>query len=222
MKLSIPQRNELFDILTSAGLSAQQFDWEQQGSSGFSQKVVRMRLRRIDREQHFEINQVGVQQDTEYNCTYTPGAKKQTEEHKRIRWGTLLSFFKQWCSALGNDVSGGDKWAEIAKQLESARILTHPMDEQSFTETELLDLHHRLGSLKENLCTISLQPMQGQLVVATLDRVADQAKYLNKFDWKSLFAGTIANLIITLRLPPSIGKAFWDCTKESFDNSFSS
>lgn len=218
MKLQTSQRNELFDLLTAGGLSPENFEWEQQ-QGGFSGAVVRMRLKRIGKEQHFEINQIRVNTENEYNCKFIPGAKNAAEEHSGIRWGTLVAFFKKWCSLLGHDTapaSNTDKWAEIKKQLDSTRVRTYPTDEQNFIEGELNDLQQRMTQLKQNILTLPLPPLHKQLIETTLDRVVSQADNMNKFDWKSLLAGTIANLVATLQIPEGTAIGLWQYTKSAF------
>lgn len=40
---------------------------------------------------------------------------------------------------------------------------------------------------------------------------------LKKFDWKSLFVGTIVNLIMSLGIPPESAGAVWEIIKRAFN-----
>jgi hypothetical protein len=51
-----------------------------------------------------------------------------------------------------------------------------------------------------------------------LDALSAKIDELNKFDWKSMFIGTIASLIMTLVVPPEVSGMLWEYIKMSFNN----
>ncbi|WP_157730814.1 hypothetical protein [Arenibacter algicola] len=47
--------------------------------------------------------------------------------------------------------------------------------------------------------------------------MGDKVDDLTKFDWKALFIGTIATLVISLGIPPESNGMLWEWIKSAFN-----
>jgi hypothetical protein len=73
-----------------------------------------------------------------------------------------------------------------------------------------------LGIIK----TIPLLTVQETAIANQLDHLMELAKELNKFDWKSLFIGTISSIIIQLGVTKENAHELWSLIKKVFNNFF--
>lgn len=87
---------------------------------------------------------------------------------------------------------------------------------QPFNELERSHTKSSIGELKANINQLQINTETLNEVNFKLDQLAAKVDDLNKFDWKSLFIGTIISLIMTFSVPPEAQGLIWGYIKSAF------
>jgi hypothetical protein len=127
--------------------------------------------------------------------------------------------FKEWLGYLAREISIEDKWLRFANEVEQINI-SESSENDKFSASEFDKLQSQMLSLKERIRKIDLTPQQLLTIENKIDHITDLAKNLNKFDWKSLFAGTIVSIIVQLGVTQENAKAIWDSIRSVFNTYF--
>lgn len=211
----LSQKNSLFDAILKVGLAPSDFiylDEEEHRDSGV--------LVRYKKEEYcYNVYRFSTDQLNEYRSQYIPGFDSYQSHYYSKGWHPILLNFLDWLNYLKRELSLSDKWEDIQKQLESgAQFKTGAGDEFKFSVKEYEDIQRRMAALKEGVKTIPLPAEQLKLIEAKLDHLTEVAKDMNKFDWKGLFVGSIAGIIIQLSMPASASGMLWELVKQAFSN----
>jgi hypothetical protein len=213
MKLLTSQKDTLFDLIEKKGLSPSQFS--------FSDKSSKFRpgqspcLKFNNSEFYFTFDS----KDNKYYSIYSPGNDKFVDEAAPITWDNQLYYFKEWVAYLIREISAPNKWERLKKELEEISI-NFDSSEDKFSFQEYEELKTKVAFLKQNISTVGLAINQAQAINAKLDHLTELAKDMNKFDWKSLFIGTIMSIIIQLSVTPDNAKTLWTLIRQAFNNYF--
>jgi hypothetical protein len=77
-------------------------------------------------------------------------------------------------------------------------------------------VRNSLTELKERIKVLELGEEKYGVIERKIDDLSKKLDELNKFDWKSLFIGSIANLIMTMAIPPEASGMIWHFIKALF------
>lgn len=131
-------------------------------------------------------------------------------------WATTLTLFENWIKQVSTELNSATGW----ETFENTNFLNTEYEDlnNEFTELEKIQTKQNIKELKVKIKLLNLAPEKLQLIENKLDSLSHKVDELNKFDWKSLFIGTIASLIMTLVIPQEASGMFWEYIKSSFNN----
>lgn len=131
-------------------------------------------------------------------------------------WATVLSKFNNWTEDVFTERNSTTGW----ESFENTNFLNAEYNDldTSFTEVEKTQTKESITELKMKIKLLNLAPEKLQIIEAKLDSLTMKVDELNKFDWKSLFIGTIASLMMTFVIPQEASGMFWEYIKSSFNN----
>jgi hypothetical protein len=117
------------------------------------------------------------------------------------------------------ELNSPNKWDRLSKEIKNAGInLDKNNSDNKFSILEYEDLKTKILTLKQSSHTIGLTSEQSNAIEAKLDHLTDMAKILNKFDWKSLFVGTIISVVIQLNVTQDNANSLWTLIRQIFKN----
>lgn len=131
-------------------------------------------------------------------------------------WATTLTMFGNWAKQVSTELNSTTGW----ETFENTNFLnTEYVDlNTEFTTIEKAQTKESIKELKVKIKLLNLAPEKLQVIENKLDSLFQKVDELNKFDWKSLFIGTIASLIMTFVIPQEASGMFWEYLKSSFNN----
>jgi hypothetical protein len=129
-------------------------------------------------------------------------------------WESAKSRFKTWAEQLAKEFNTPTGW----ETFESENFLDTSFDEleEEFSASEKLQIRQSIKELEERIKTLELPSASLQIIEKKLNELSNKVDELNKFDWKALFIGTIANLILTSVIPKEFGGMIWEYIKIAF------
>ena len=133
-----------------------------------------------------------------------------------VNWNTLLQHFLEWAKKLYAELNSPTGW----ESFENTNFLNAEYEElnTNFTDIEKRQTKQSIKDLKVKIKLLNLSPDKLEIIESKLDSLSIKIDELNKFDWKSMFIGTIASLIMTFVVPQEAGGMFWEYIKSSFHN----
>jgi hypothetical protein len=215
MKLLITQKNELYDLITAFGLSPSQFKLTE-ARSEMSEGQVATVLQLTNTKFHFIIETFN--SDNPY-LYYSPGDGKYASENHADGWNEVISYLHIWLNALTQEITAEDKWARLETEVKALKIKIDN-EQDKFSAHEFEQLKSQIYLLKDGIRRIGLSDSQVQTINEKLDHLTSLATEMNKFDWKSLFIGTIVSMIIQLSVTPDNASSLWKLIKQVFNNYF--
>lgn len=131
-------------------------------------------------------------------------------------WATTLTMFDNWTKHVSTELNSTTGW----ETFENTNFLNAEYEDLNteFTELEKTQTKESIKELKGQIKLLNLAPEKVQVIETKLDSLSQKVDELNKFDWKSLFIGTIASLMMTFVIPPEASGIFWEYLKISFNN----
>jgi hypothetical protein len=215
MKLLPSQKDELYNFIEEVGFSPMQFDFEER-LSRFSphQKATILMLKNSDYFFSFDTNR---NSSTEHFAFYCPGQEAHTENAFTQSWVSQKNCFGRWLNYLKRELETPNKWERLNKEIQSLKFNLIP-EEGKFTVNEYEELKSKLLILTGQISNSKLPIDQINIINDKIDHLTDLAKDMNKFDWKSLFIGTIVSLIIQLGLTQENAQLIWQYIKMTFNN----
>lgn len=214
-KLKTSQKNEFFDLITKSHFGVEMFNYEDHFNeeSGDSKVIIKD----LSQSFYFEIKNF----KSGYGLEFSPGYDKLHETLGVINWGEIVSQFDKWLYRLKDEINSGDKWEEFKKIIEDTSLSTDTnLLNDKFTVPEYLEIKSKIDLLRTELSKVNLTSLQLNSVNNKLDLLMEQTKSLGKFDWRSLFIGTIMSIILQLSLSQEQGKLIWIIIKQIFSNYF--
>lgn len=216
MELLKSQKNQLFEIIQQSGLSPMQFDFNYYETPKRGRDLATI-LRYIDSEFYYSFERIKETSDSHY-AVFSPGRGIWEEEAYPGSWGNQLTYFNDWLTNLKIEITTPDKWERLYSEVEAIE-LNFEDDRNFFTVPEYEEIKQRIKTIEGRLSEISLIPEQLEKIISKLDQVAEMAKTMNKFDWKSQFIGALVSIIIQLSITPENAKAIWNIVKGTFSQS---
>lgn len=131
-------------------------------------------------------------------------------------WETTLTMFVNWTKQVSTELNETTGW----ETFENTNFLNTEYEDLNteFTIVEKAQTKESIKELKVKIKLLNLAPEKLQVIESKLDSLSQKVDELNKFDWKSLFIGTIASLIMTFVIPQEASGIFWEYLKSSFNN----
>ncbi|MBS1687297.1 MAG: hypothetical protein JSS96_01130 [Bacteroidetes bacterium] len=206
MQLLKSQKNKLFDTIISKGLSPNQFI--------LRERIDVSLIYKAEQRYKFDISQLS---DNSYNVNFSPAEKYYNDEFRLFNWYQVPIALGNWISYVKREAQEEDKWEQMETVIQEAHLSVIYDDNRKFTVQEYVLLEKKIIELKASILTLEFLPKQIDAINSKLDQVLKLAIDLNKFDWQSLFVGTIVNIIIQLGLTPSNAHALWLLIKNAFN-----
>lgn len=202
MRITNIQKWELSEIFRKAGLNA--LDFETSGQY----KEFKVKFKHEYFSFLFNLQKHDTYQFTIFSANSTKG---QTLSGS---WEQSKKKFEKWVKEIATELSTPTGW----EHFQSDNFLNASYEElnRSFTETERVQTKQSLLELKERIKTLELSNITMTVIDKKLSDLDSRVDELKKFDWKSLFVGTIANLIMTLAIPPDASGLIWEYIKTTF------
>jgi hypothetical protein len=219
MKLLTSQKNILFELIQKTEFSPLNFEFKDIPSEKYmGQPATELRLKKTDYFFRFET---GPRSISDHHAVFAPGLNTFTEELYSNDWDVQVKIVKDWLRNLSREISSPNKWERLQNEIKHINI-TNDIDsnEEKFTVTEFEELEQRINTLKSEIIKIELTESQINTINSKLDHLTTLAKVMNRFDWKSLFIGTIISIIIQLEVNPNNAKLLWSYIRSIFSNYF--
>lgn len=133
-----------------------------------------------------------------------------------VSWIDLLKHFYYWTKSLSAEINSPSGW----ESFENTCFLNDEYEEldKTFTEQEKYQTKKNVKSLREKVKSLDLSPELLLIIDLKLDVLSSKVDELSKFDWRSLFIGTFASLIMTFAIPPEASGMLWEHIKNTFNN----
>lgn len=210
MKLLTSQRDEIYSIIENSGLSPSQFVFKEQNSLfDPRQKSTKLIFKGSEFFYLFEHSK------SSHYARYCPAEDLFVEDHTVRTWDSQLLQFEYWLIYLIREVNAPNKWERLSIELNSID-LAFESDDTQFSISEYEELQKMLLTVKAGVATLGLSADEAVTINSKLDYLTDSAKKMSKFNWKSLFIGTIVNTVLNLGLTPEKAESIWILIKEVF------
>ncbi|MBI6120896.1 hypothetical protein [Salegentibacter maritimus] len=217
MKLLTSQKNSIYDLIVKNGLSPSQFKFSKSANK-YNYDGFATNLEYKNDEFYFSF-QTAENSENDHYAIFSPGDDVYFEEFFSRSWNSQLAVFSNWLRYLKREITVPDKWKVLHDQVDHLDLKID-QDNDKFSAKEFIELTNRIIELKESLNKIDLLPEQLEIINSKLDHLNKTAEDLGKFDWKSLFIGTIVNTVIQLNLTPENAQLLWSTIKNVFSNYF--
>ncbi|MCL5245332.1 hypothetical protein M4I21_05900 [Cellulophaga sp. 20_2_10] len=130
------------------------------------------------------------------------------------KWDGVIHRFKLWSNEISSELNTPNGWGTF----ENENYLNTDYDDlnKSFSKNEKESIRQSLKYIKKKVKTLDVSSDTLKIIEHKLDELDTKVDDLKKFDWKSLFIGTIASLIMSLGITPESAGMLWEMIKSSF------
>ena len=212
MELLKSQRNKIYELIEQNGLSPSMFAFNEDEKSTGERRIYILLMK--NSEFFYRLRYAG---SNRWSANHCPAKVDYEEYSGEYEWLGQMLRLNDWLKYVLRELTIPDRWLRLQTEMEGISI-TNDDDSDKFSFQEYEKLKQRVLILKKGIDALPLLPEQINVFNDKLDHLTEMAKTLNKFDWKSLFAGSIASLIIALSVTPENGKAIWELIKHTFSN----
>lgn len=218
MKLLLRQKNELFEKIEATQMfTPSQFEIEEiTGATNLIITGTEISFRGTE----YSFTVMDEPRDRSFSVGYSPGDELFVEGYTAVGWDSVISLYMQWLDNLEEEVKLGDKWNRLHQEMQELMLSPTIEDGAKFTHSEFLELSKKISDIKNALPSIPLLLEQQKVLEYKLDNLLKLATDLNKFDWRSLFIGTIQSIIMQLGITPDNATLIWQAIKMVFHNYF--
>jgi|GEM_PF-777152 len=215
MKLLISQKDQIFDIIEREDLSPFLFEFiEDQKNIVSRDESTTLSFKRSNFYFKFEYRKFDNVRSGHY-FIYSPALSSIISEGFSLSWENQLAHFEKWLKYLKREIQSPNKWARLEREIDEVKI-GFIGGEGKFSFKECAELKDKINILKSRIKGLDLSKDQVTEINSKLDLLVESAKTLSKFDWKSLFIGTIISITIQLSLTPENSKALWEVIRNVF------
>jgi len=212
MKLLLSHKNELFKIIEECEfLTAAQFILTE--SSNDNNGGVTINLKNSDYT-------FSILNNSDYHspfiANYVPGLDTYSEISGGTNWDGIIHQFCEWLENLSRELKEPNYWERLKLEISSINFSTN-FNNSKFSIREYNELKHNVETLSHNLSSIPLLAQQQIEIRNELDRLILLATDLGKFDWFSLFIGTIISIVIQLNVTKDNAELLWSLIKSTFN-----
>ena len=130
-------------------------------------------------------------------------------------WTDVLRRFLIWSKQIKDELDTPTGWDTF----ESENYLNADYNDLDnfFSKKEKESARQSINYIKEKVKTLDISTETLKIIQLKLEELDKKVDELKKFDWKSLFIGTIASLIMTLGIPADSAGMLWEIIKSSFN-----
>ncbi len=131
-----------------------------------------------------------------------------------MKWDGVIHRFKLWSNQITTELNTPNGWGTF----ENENYLNTDFDDlnKSFSKKEKESTRRSLAYIREKITALDVSLETLKIIDHKLGELDTKVDELKKFDWKSLFIGTIASLIMSLGIPPESAGMLWEMIKSSF------
>lgn len=129
-------------------------------------------------------------------------------------WKHTIERFQDWIRDLSLELNTNTGWSPF-KDTYFMNTAIEDLD-SNFNDYEKRIIITGIQELSEKIKHLDLPIAKIETIDLKLDAVTNTLDSLNKFDWHSLFMGTIFSLMMTLSIPPNINGILWQYIKDMF------
>jgi len=214
MKLLNSQKDQIYNYITAKHyFSPNQFKLDEIDQMG---RIITS-LKFINSKYYFNFIE-----DTDYvgfYLNYSPGQERVIEATPNVNWKIGFDHFITWLTNLERELKSPNLWERFQIELSGVQLISN-FDTSKFTVSEYEKLAKKLNIISEKISSIPLLANQQSEIIISLQRLAESAKELNRFDWKNLFIGTIISIVIQLNVTPENAAILWNLIKDVFNDYF--
>jgi hypothetical protein len=214
MKLLVSQKDSLYDLVEKNGLSPTQFEFIETASTMTNGQIAtKLKLKGSEFFFSFET----VSGNKPHYSIYSPGEFSYDATSYPGFWFEQFNVVSNWLIYLKREINTPNKWERLYKEMSEIYFKSDNNDTK-FSVLEFEDIKAKIISLKTGIKLIGFSSEEISVFDNKLNYLIEQAKEMNKFDWKSLFIGTIISIIIQLTVNTANAKELWDLIKKVFSN----
>lgn len=202
MRITNIQKNELSDIFRNTGLNL--LDFETSGQY----KEFKIKFK----HEYFSFS-ININESNKYVAVLLP--VNDTSGHQFSgTWEQIKRHFSNWIHQIAVELNTPTGW----ETFQSENFLNAEYEElnQDFSDTEKMQARQSIINLKVRVESLELPADKINIINKKLDDLSIKVDEFSKFDWKSLFIGTVASLIMTLVIPPQASGLLWEYIKTAF------
>lgn len=204
MGLLLTQQNAFYDLINNHRVfTPSQFHFEEYELSGNTHFSL------IGTDYYFKIFQKKEYVNS-YYANFSPGS---SELHEATEIGvinpTIYNYFYSWLDNLEREIKAPNKWERLRREIESFSLPNNSnYNADKFSYQEYTEVASNILLMKDGIKEIGLSPDQFNIINDKLDFLIEQGKSLKKFDWRSLFIGTMMNIMTNVIVNPTTISAF--------------
>jgi len=154
---------------------------------------------------------------SKFYLNYQPGDECFLEVTSDLDWSEGMIHFDKWLNNLQREINSPNLWQKFQSEATSLNV-SFVSDNSKFTINEYNELKQKIDFIINQLPNIELGNQQQIEIASTLQHLLTLSNELGKFDWKSLFIGTIISIIIQLNVTKENADLLWQLIKSSFNN----
>lgn len=218
MKLLTTQKDEIYDLIINQQLSPAQFEFVEINSvTGHSDIATKLFYK--DNSDFFFIFDSGSNTMNPHWCMYAPDEDRYQNKEYPGSWRGIERSIEKWLACLKKEIKSENKWQKLEEELNKFNFKFEDNNDQ-FSVLEYEEIDIKINLIKGNLSTLCIPAAQLERIEKNLDYLKDKAKVLGKFDWKTLFVGTIVNLALEYAMSPETIHAFIKIIKDALSQLF--
>lgn len=218
MKLLTTQKDEIYDLIVKQQLSPSQFKFSEIPSvTGHSNVATKLFYK--DNPDFFFIFDSGAQAMNPHWCMYAPAGDRFEKREYPGGWSGIRVNIEKWLTFLKREIESENKWQKLEEELNKFNFKFENNNDQ-FSVVEYEEICMKIDLIKERIPTLGLEAGQLNRIEKSLDYLKDKAKVMGKFDWKTLFVGTVVNLALDLAMPTETINAFIKLIKDTLNQLF--
>jgi hypothetical protein len=204
MRITNSQKNELSEIFRTSGLRLLDFE-----TSGQHKEF---KIQYKHEYFSFYINVYDQDKDIYHVTIFNVSSTKAIPVG--ANWEQVKGKFKIWTKEVFTELNTPTGW----ESFQSENFLNAEYEELNshFNDLEKELVARSILELKNRIKTIELPEATLDILLNKLEDLNSKVDTLNKFDWKSMFLGTVASLIMTLTIPPEASGLIWEYIKIAF------
>lgn len=213
MKLLSSQKNRLFDLIDASGLAPSIFLIDEEGIEISNIKTT-ISVKNYPFKYEMTLNK------DYWRILLSPGDEIFITTTIAKFWIDLERSFAIWLSFIQREISQDDKWTKLTKEIDELHFTTtdNNLTNSKFTIQEFLEVERKIIQLKKGVSSMKLLPDQILIINDKLDQILNMATELGRFDWQSIFVGTIISIIIQLEVNKENVHELWRLIKSLFNS----
>lgn len=209
------QKNQIFNIIQSRGLTTFNFEWKYSKLDADSTYQAPCLLYK-DTNYYFVFDYL--ENMSSYAIRYSPCDDKPFFYDFGMNWNSIYQHVDSWVYYLKREVEEPNLWEEINKYSELGGI-QYKIEK----ENELFNIQqaHQITVGIDNIRAYLLETViieeDINEINKKLDSVVEKLNTMGKVDWMNQFVGTVINLSMSLMLNPEQGNAIMSIFKSALN-----